>query len=258
MSKADKRERQRENRERAREERDRLIKRDKRLRALRGLLLVLVPVAIVFVVIALTRDDGSSKSTAPVGCTDKKPATTGAKNTTQKAPPLTIDPKKSYTALVETTCGPVTIALDAANAPQTVNSFVALAKQGFYDGLTFHRVAKDFVVQGGDPKGDGTGGPGYTVPTEPPKSGYAKGSVAMANSGPGTTGSQFFFVLSDKGAKGLGGPPYLYSSLGNVTAGMNVVDKLGSLYNKDQNPSDPATQKTSRPLYIFKVTITES
>jgi cyclophilin family peptidyl-prolyl cis-trans isomerase len=132
-----------------------------------------------------------------------------------------------------------------------------LARQGFYDGLTFHRIVKDFVVQGGSPTPDGTGGPGYKLPTEPPKNGYKKYGVAMANAGPNTTGSQFFIILSDQGAQGLGGPPYLYSQLGQVTQGTSVVDKLGTLYNKNQS-QDPSTQNTSQPVYIDKVTIRES
>jgi cyclophilin family peptidyl-prolyl cis-trans isomerase len=171
---------------------------------------------------------------------------------------MTIDTSKTYTAVMSTSCGDITIALDAKTAPKTVNSFVYLSKKRFYDGLTFHRVAKDFVVQGGDPKGDGTGGPGYTLPDEPPKNGYKAGSVAMANSGANTTGSQFFLTWTDQGAKALGGPPYLYSSLGTVTKGLDVVGKLGSDYKPDADPNVPSSQTTRIPIYINKVTITES
>ncbi len=256
MSKADKRERQRQNRELAKAERERLMKRDRRMRSARGLLFVLIPVIAVFVFFTFIQNSGSS-SKSSVSCSTTKPPQT-KKDTNQQAPAQTIDVTKTYTATMKTSCGTFTIGLAAAEAPKTVNSFVHLARQGFYDGLTFHRIAKDFVVQGGDPKGDGSGGPGYKLPTEPPANGYKKGSVAMANSGPDTTGSQFFLVLSANGAKALGGPPYLYSGLGTVTNGMNVVEKLGSLYNKNQTPSDPASQKTSQPLYIDKVTINES
>ena len=89
------------------------------------------------------------------------------------------------------------IRLDPRRAPRTVNNFVFLAREGFYDGLTFHRVVRGFVIQGGDPEGDGRGGPGYTFADELPDDGYPPGSVAMANAGPGTNGSQFFIVTGD-------------------------------------------------------------
>ena len=125
-----------------------------------------------------------------------------------------------------------------------------LAREGFYDGLTFHRVEKDFVVQGGDPRGDGTGGPGYTLPDEPPSDGYRKYSVAMANAGSGTTGSQFFVATTDAGARALGGPPYLYSDLGVVTSGTDTIDRINALGGPGGRPTKPVT--------ITKITITES
>jgi cyclophilin family peptidyl-prolyl cis-trans isomerase len=165
---------------------------------------------------------------------------------------MTIDPTKTYTATMTTNCGTIVIALDPKDAPKTVNSFVFLAKAHYFDGLTFHRVAKDFVVQGGDPTGTGSGGPGYTLPDEPPKTGYKAGSVAMANAGTGTTGSQFFLVDSASGATNLGGPPYKYSILGQITSGLDVVLKMNTLA--------PASGDGApvHPLYIDKVTIAES
>jgi len=162
---------------------------------------------------------------------------------------------------VKTNFGDIDLALDTKNAPKGAGRFIELSRAGFYDGLTWHRVVKDFVIQGGDPNGDGTGDPGYRVITEPPSAGYREGSVAMANGGPDTTGSQFFVVLTAKAGKDLaklGGPPYLYSSLGQVTKGLDVVKKLGSLYNRDQTETDTASQKTAFPLYIFKVTVTKT
>jgi len=164
---------------------------------------------------------------------------------------MTIDRAKTYIAHVSTTCGTFDITLDANVAPQTANSFVFLAQHHFFDGLTFHRLVPDFIIQGGDPKGDGTGGPGYALPTEPPKNGYTQGSVAMANAGPGTTGSQFFIAVSANGARNLGGPPYLYSDLGTVTKGFDVVQKLMTFAPATDGPP-------TRPLYMFKVTITTS
>ena len=266
MPSADKRARQKENARAAREQREAALKRSKRNRSF--ITYGIVGVVAIGLIFILTITGGKKKdnkkaasttttTTIPAGCTTKKPPAANPK-TYKSAPPMTIDPAKTYVAHFTTTCGNFDVTLDAKDAPKTVNSFVFLAGQHFYDGLTFQRVAKDFVVQGGDPKGDGSGGPGYSLPTEPPKAGYQKGSVAMANAGPGTTGSQFFLVLSDTGAKNLGGPPYLYSALGTVTKGFENVQKLGSLYNKDQNPADPSTQKTSMPLYMFKVTTTAS
>jgi cyclophilin family peptidyl-prolyl cis-trans isomerase len=272
---ADKRQRQKENARLAREAREAALKKRRRNRTIRNAAIAVgvFVVAILLItwfgggnkkkVVASPTSSSSTPTTVkttagvyPAGCVKTVPKAS-TKSTFKTAPPMTIDTSKTYVAHFTTTCGNFDVTLDAKDAPKTVNSFVFLAKQGFYDGLKFHRVGKDFVVQGGDPKGNGTGGPGYVLPTEPPKNGYKKFSVAMANSGPDTTGSQFFLVFTDAGAKGLGGPPYLYSALGDITKGTEVVTKLGSLYNTDQT-SDPSTQKTSIPLYMFKVTISES
>ena len=192
----------------------------------------------------------TTTTTLPAGCVKTVPpkAKPGSWKT---APPMTIDTSKTYVAHVSTTCGEFDITLDAKVAPKTVNSFVFLAKNHFYDGLTFHRLAKDFVIQGGDPKGNGSGGPGYNLPTEPPKDGYKEGSVAMANAGAGTTGSQFFVTVSAAGAKNLGGPPYLYSDLGTVTKGFDVIQKLMTFASSADGPP-------TMPLYMFKVTTTAS
>jgi peptidyl-prolyl cis-trans isomerase B (cyclophilin B) len=142
--------------------------------------------------------------------------------------------------------------LDAATAPQTVNSFVTLANKGFYDGTLFHRIVPDFVDQGGDPTGTGSGGPGYSLPDEPPANGYQAGSVAMANSGAGTTGSQFFLVVSDNGAQQLGtSAPYKYSALGTMdAAGLKVAKKINTFGGADEKP----TQK----VYVLSIKVTES
>jgi cyclophilin family peptidyl-prolyl cis-trans isomerase len=258
---ADKRARKKENARAAREQREAAQKRRKRIRSTTTVAIV----AALFVgVVVLLNVAGSNKkkasppattpttTTIPAGCKLTTPKKT-TKPTYKTAPPMTIDASKTYVAHVDTTCGAVDISLDAAVAPKTVNSFVFLARNHFYDGLSFHRLVKDFVIQGGDPKGDGTGGPGYQLPTEPPKNGYKAGSVAMANSGPNTTGSQFFVAVSANGAKNLGGPPYLYSDLGTVTKGMDVVQKLMTFAPNTAQGGEP-----THPLYMNKVTITES
>ena len=156
----------------------------------------------------------------------------------QEPPPLTVDPSKTYVATVDTNEGSFQMTLDPQVAPQTVNSFVYLASQGFYDGLPFHRVVKNFVIQGGDPKGDGSGGPGYTLPDEPPTNGYQKYSVAMANAGADTNGSQFFLVYADTQL-----PPD-YDVIGQMDpAGIDVVKEIAKKGTQDGGP-DGAPKET--------------
>jgi peptidyl-prolyl cis-trans isomerase B (cyclophilin B) len=151
-------------------------------------------------------------------------------------------------AVVTTSEGAFTIRLDVADSPHTVASFEKLARDGFFDGLTFHRIVPGFVIQGGDPNGDGSGGPGYTTVDAPPAdTQYVRGVVAMAKRGDepaGTSGSQFFVVT---GAD-VGLPPD-YAVLGRVTAGMAVVEKIGKLGGPDELPTKKVTiQKiTIRP-----------
>ena len=190
VSKAEKRERQKENRERAREERERLQRRDKQMKTFRSLLIVLVPIMVILVIFTLASnggDDGKAKAKTDSSIT----------RSYSSPPPMTIDPNATYTATMDTSEGTITLALDAKTAPVATNNFVFLARNGFYDGLTFHRASKDFVIQGGDPKGDGSGGPGYTVTGEVPTDHYPVGALAAAKTGSdpaGTFGSQFFIV----------------------------------------------------------------
>ena len=147
-------------------------------------------------------------------------------NTWKSAPPMTIDVKKNYVATLATSKGAIVVALDASAAPQTVNNFVFLVNQGFYDGLTFHRVVAGFVIQGGDPLGTGTGGPGYTVPAEI-KLPHVEGAIAMARLGDqqnpqrASSGSQFYITLAP--TPNLDGA---YTAFGRVTSGMDVVKKI--------------------------------
>lgn len=140
-------------------------------------------------------------------------------------PTSTLDESKTWTATVKTNCGSFTIELDVKRAPKTSASFASLAQKGFFDNLIFHRIVPDFVIQGGDPLGDGTGGPGYKVVEAPPKNlQYTHGVVAMAKGGdeaPGTSGSQFFVVTGEN----VGLPPE-YALLGKVTKGLDVVDTI--------------------------------
>jgi cyclophilin family peptidyl-prolyl cis-trans isomerase len=139
------------------------------------------------------------------------------------APPVCIDPAKKYTITFQTDVGTITALLDPTKAPKTVNNFVFLTGYHYFDGIVFHRVIPDFVIQGGDPTGTGSGGPGYQFADELPKAGeYKNGSLAMANSGPNTNGSQFFII---NGAQGVALSPN-YSLFGQVTSGMDVVTKI--------------------------------
>jgi peptidyl-prolyl cis-trans isomerase B (cyclophilin B) len=254
VSKADKRERQRQNRELAKAERDRLIKRDRRMRTIRGLLFVLIPIVVIFVIFAVIRqdDDNPSGSGAEAnGCTEVTSSELPEKDTTQKAPEQTIDPAKTYTAKIETSCGDITVGLDAKNAPIATNNFVALSRSGFYDGLPFHRVVKDFVIQGGDPAGDGSGGPGYSVKGEVPKDNYPMGSIAAAKSGGAPAGdfsSQFFIVTGEQGAT----LPNDYARFGEVSTGLKVAQKIES-FAPESGDGEP-----TQMVLIDKITISES
>lgn len=154
-----------------------------------------------------------------------------------KAPEMQIDPRKKYTAVMHTDKGDIRIELFAAQAPRTVNNFVVLARDGFYNGTTFHRVIKGFMAQGGDPTGTGTGGPGYRFDDEPGALALkhdSKGILSMANAGPNTNGSQFFITY--------GPTPHLNSKhavFGRVVAGMEVAEAIRERDpQRDRQPGD--------------------
>jgi peptidyl-prolyl cis-trans isomerase B (cyclophilin B) len=183
----------------------------------------------------------------PVACEAKVPAGAEEEKPMYDGPPeMQIDPKKEYTAIMDTSCGRIELELFADQTPITVNNFVFLAGEGFYDGLTFHRVIPDFVLQGGDPKGDGTGGPGYQFEDEIVKrlKFTEPGLLAMANSGKDTNGSQFFITTGEP--KHLNG---LHTIFGRVTDGMDVVRQIEALGSPEGT--------TSAQIYIERVRITE-
>jgi cyclophilin family peptidyl-prolyl cis-trans isomerase len=162
------------------------------------------------------------------------------------APDLLIDLDKSYAATLHTNHGDISIDFDAVGAPLAVNNFVFLAREGFYDGVIFHRVIPGFVAQGGDPTGTGRGGPGYKFRDElEGPGGYSRGTLAMANAGPNTNGSQFFICLADVGL------PHSYTIFGKVSDGMDAVDSIAAV------PSGPG-DKPKEDCVISSVTITES
>jgi len=167
-----------------------------------------------------------------------------------KIPEMTIDPGKIYTADVSTSYGNFQIELFAENTPVTVNNFVVLARDGFYNGTPFHRIIKDFMIQGGDPLGDGTGGPGYKFADEKITLDYKKGMVAMANSGPNTNGSQFFIMHQDNNL------PKNYVIFGQVVKGMEIIDKIAGVEVEDNGLGEQS--KPKEKVIIENITVSES
>ena len=199
---------------------------------------------------APVEDAGVITNSTGAECSARVPDPPADPKSYASAPPMTIDTSVKYRATLSTSCGVIVIALDAKAAPHTVNNFVFLSRQGFYDGLTFHRVVAGFVIQGGDPEGKGYGGPGYTFPDELPDDGYPTGSVAMANSGPDTNGSQFFIVTGDASAL-----PNSFSKFGRVVQGLKVAKTIEGFVDPDADPGDPSSQTPTSPIYIFAVKI---
>jgi cyclophilin family peptidyl-prolyl cis-trans isomerase len=158
---------------------------------------------------------------------------------------MAIDAQRKYSATIDTSAGQMTAELFATEAPKTVNNFVFLAREGFYDGVIFHRVIPGFMIQGGDPTGTGRGGPGYKFNDEPVKRRYDRGILAMANAGPNTNGSQFFVMHADYGL-----PPN-YTIFGRLTAGEDVLDKIATA------PAG-AQDRPTQPVTINGITIAEA
>lgn len=221
--------------------------------------LIALMLALALLVAACGEDDDASGETAATPTATEEAAPAGCEAAEEPEPKgegdlpkpkARLNASKTYVAAVSTNCGDFEITLDAERAPKTGGSFKALADKGFFDGTTFHRIVAGFVIQGGDPKGDGTGGPGYSVVEAPPQDlVYSKGVVAMAKTGAeaaGTSGSQFFVVTAEDA-----GLPPDYALLGQVTSGQDVVDKIGVA------ETDPATEKPLEPVVISSVKVTE-
>jgi peptidyl-prolyl cis-trans isomerase B (cyclophilin B) len=221
--------------------------------------LVLLPVLVLALAACGGGDDegAGSDETATTPATTASSTTGGCTSVTPPTPPgddeekptEKLDPATTYRLVVATNCGIFTIELDQKQAPNTAASLVSLAEADFFKGVTFHRVVPGFVIQGGDPTGTGTGGPGYQTVDPPPKSAkYTRGVVAMAKTldeAPGTAGSQFFVVT---GADA--GLPPDYAIVGKVTDGMDTVDAIDALGTGDGPPS--------QPVVIEKVTVEKS
>jgi len=214
-------------------------------------------------------DDATTSSTGPettttlspelaaIECSTDVPESASGERPSFDAPPeIEIDETKKYRATMETSCGTIVFDMDPSDPEQAVsgiNNFVFLARQGFYDGLTFHRVVTDFVIQGGDPSGDGTGGPGYDFgsPDDVPQGiTYEIGDLAYANSGATeSSGSQFFFITGPTGPTALN-PQATFIKFGVVTEGLAVAQRIEKL-------ETPGTQAPSQPVYVVKVTVEE-
>jgi peptidyl-prolyl cis-trans isomerase B (cyclophilin B) len=219
---------------------------DRRPMILAAFALLAIGVVAVILISRGGGDDSSATAAAGAkGC--KQVEAPDPKQVSLKAPKKqTLKSGEAFTAIVRTSCGTFEIGLDTQRAPKTTNSFAYLADKGFYDGLDFHRIVPGFVIQGGDPLGNGTGGPGYTVVEKPPaKLAYTKGTVAMAKSSaepPGSSASQFFVVT---GADA--GLPPEYALIGRVSEGLAVVERIGKLGTPGEKPK--------QTVLIEKITI---
>jgi cyclophilin family peptidyl-prolyl cis-trans isomerase len=201
---------------------------------------------------ATAADAGTVTNFDGATCSARAPEPAGERTTYDSPPPMTIDPAATYRATIRTSCGDIVIRLDAKAAPRTVNNFVFLAREGFYDGLQFHRVVRDYIIQGGALPDDPNLNPGYTFADELPDDGYPTGSVAMANRGPGTTGSQFFIVTGDASFL-----PNSYNRFGRVVRGMDVARTIEGFADPAADPGDPTAGRPSSPVWIDGVTISE-
>jgi len=226
---------------------------------------LIVLLSLAFAALGCGGDDGGSTSTGATGAAATAGASTAPdsaataacqdvsapapKQVDEQPPSARLKPDADYAVTLKTSCGDIRIRLDQAAQPRTAASFAHLVRDGFYDGLTFHRVAPGFVIQGGDPAGDGTGGPGYSIREAPPeRAQYTRGVVAMAKTQlerAGTSGSQFFIVT----AQDAGLPPD-YAVIGRVVGGMGTVDRIEAI------PAD-ANQRPQRPVVIEQATLSE-
>jgi len=211
--------------------------------------------AALFIIIFLVKNQGRNtyldESTNQVVTSKVSDESTGETTMTDsKGPAMTIDENKTYTATLKTEKGDIVVELTAKKTPVTVNNFVTLARKGFYDNTVFHRVIKGFMIQGGDPDGNGTGGPGYKFDNEPFDGDYTRGTVAMANSGPDTNGSQFFIMHADNTSM-----PKDYIIFGKVTQGLDAIDAIAESPVIAGTSGEVSTPET--PVKILSVEIEE-
>ena len=205
--------------------------------------------AVCVLALAACGGGNGQSDTVASGCEEVDTPTAKADGGAVK-PSAPLDPAKTYVLVVETSCGDFEMTLDQKLAPETAPSLVSLAESGFYDDTIIHRVVPDFVIQGGDPTGTGSGGPGYsTVDAPPADATYTRGTVAMAKGEldpPGTSGSQFFVVT---GADA--GLPPDYAIVGEISDGYDTVERIGAL-------GDVTTQMPSQTVLVERVSVRES
>ncbi len=255
----DRRQRQKEQRAQKREqEKKKDRRRELRRRLTTGITLALVVIGVLWLL-----NTDFSGSDLPAGYQDFRNQTTACGGTQPPAlTPMTfpdgpetqtdITASSRVTATMVTSCGTIEIELDPVGFPATVNSFVFLAREGFFDGQVFHRIVENFMAQGGDPQADGTGNPGYVIPDERPGSDftYDRGVVAMANRGSRSTGSQFFIVIGENGR-------FLtpsFNVLGRVVSGDDVLDRIEAVPTR-QPPGSTERSLPVETVYIESVTI---
>jgi cyclophilin family peptidyl-prolyl cis-trans isomerase len=246
---SDRRRRQKENRAARREAEQKAEGRKEVFRRIGFALGMGALVVLSFVVVGLFGRDSSSLPGSyegyreqPTACGAEAPPPEAVMSFTEPEPQADITADSTVTATITTSCGDIVMELDPAGFPATVNSFVFLARQDFYDGTVFHRIFADFVIQGGDPDAVGTGGPGYRIPDEYPEDDFefTPGVVAMANAGRNTTGSQFFIVIGDQAS--VLNP--LFNVLGEVTDGMDTLDRIAEV----PTATRPGSREQSLPL----------
>ena len=222
--------------------------------------------ALAFVVAACTSAGSSPSTSGGVAPTTGSLPSAAASTAPSAAPPTAagrpdcpteapapLPAGETRTVTVETTQGTIVLKIDGSLAPNAAGNFVALAACGFYDGVVFHRLVPDFVIQGGDPSGDGTGGPGYTIQDQEVKGEYKRGTLAMARtSEPNSQGSQFFIVLTDEPAGSILESYRTYAIFGEVAEGMEVVDAIAAMPNSGDNAGNAALE----PVAMDEVTVT--
>ncbi len=220
-----------------------------------------IPLGAAALVVLACSSPAARSATTPAGAASQTithtPPATATQRQWSKPPDMQINTARKYLAIVDTDMGSFKVQLFPQESPKTVNNFVFLSEQGFYNGVIFHRIMKDFMIQGGDPTGTGVGGPGYKFEDElPPKHKYDPGIVAMANSGSNTNGSQFFICTGEQ-AHGLDSPQFArYNQLGQVSEGMDVVQKIAAV-PVTTSPTGERSKPVT-PSVIKGITIVES
>jgi len=211
------------------------------------LILIIVPI-VVFILIINYKDKTMQGGNPYENSKDNQVVLTDKTNV--KPPTTKLDVIKTYKVKFKTTEGDIVIKVNALDTTMASTNFVYLSRIGFYDGTIFHRVIKDFMIQGGDPLGNGAGGPGYNFNDEPFDGEYVRGTVAMANSGPNTNGSQFFIIHKDYTQL-----PKNYVIFGKVIEGMDVVDKIAEVPVEDNGVGE--ISKPISPVTINKAEVIE-